>query len=77
MKFTDEEREALIKRFDEGDFCTECGGIHHRACPRVMTYTVKYDNGNPQVVLERTITYFHPEIWEKGVIFRDDLFEEE
>jgi hypothetical protein len=32
---TEEQRRAVRDRFDRGDGCKHCGGIHARACPRV------------------------------------------
>jgi hypothetical protein len=42
---TDEERELLRKIFEENRQCAHCGGFHHRACPRVRSFTF-HSNGD-------------------------------
>jgi hypothetical protein len=56
--------------FEAGAACEHCGGIHHRACPRVK-HIERHPNGNVTGV-----TFFKK--WdESSVIFPEDAFDPE
>lgn len=52
---TAEQATDLKSRFDRGEQCKHCGGIHNRACPRVRR--LAFHNGN---------TIAEVEFWPEG-----------
>ena len=67
---TKAEKQEAQAVFAAGNACTDCGGIHQRACPRIKRRAF-HPNGN---VIE-------VEYWRKydptGVIFPEDAFDPE
>lgn len=72
-----EERQYLIEKFKSGDYCPECGGYHLRACPRIQKYAMRYKPENPELVLERQVEFWPPGSWEEGIIFPEDVYDED
>ena len=62
-----EKREAQ-QIFADGKACTDCGGIHHRACPRIKRKSF-HPNGN---LIE--VEYW-AEFDDTGVIWPEDAFD--
>jgi hypothetical protein len=59
--------------------CQDCGGVHTRACPRIasMSIVIGQEGDMKGVVTEREVTYWAPGTWEKGIIFADDVWEDD
>lgn len=57
--------------------CQDCGGVHVRACPRIASLRIVTGKvgDTDGVVVERDVTYWAPGVWEKDVIFADDVWE--
>lgn len=61
--------------FEASRACSECGGMHSRACPRVKRVHVIF---NPQgTVIEREVEYWRPGLWETDVVWPEDVYEED
>ncbi len=68
MALTRQEKLDAQAVFAAGDACTDCGGIHSRACPRIKRRAF-HPNGN---VIE--VEYWRK--WDQtGVIFPDDAYD--
>jgi hypothetical protein len=61
--------------------CTDCGGVHARACPRVRSHSTTYEYvGTPpmQNLISYTVTYFKPGQWETDdIIFPAEAYQED
>ena len=55
--------------------CQDCGGVHARACPRIAKLHVVI-NGDG-VVTERTVEYWQPGTWETGIIWLEDVYDDD
>lgn len=55
--------------------CEDCGGLHRRACPRIAAVRVAISDKG--VIVERDVTYWAPGVWEAGIVWPDDVWEEE
>jgi hypothetical protein len=73
-----EMREFAQKVFaDEVDQkpCQDCGGVHTRICPRLSSVrTVISDKG---IITERDVTYWAPGTWETGIIWAEDVYDDD
>lgn len=58
--------------------CEDCGGVHTRACPRIASIRVVLSQaGTTMSITERDVTYWAPGLWEEGIIWPDDVWEED
>jgi hypothetical protein len=66
------EKEHFLQKFNNGEACKDCGGLHTRECPRVKRKAF-HPNGN---LIE--VEYWPGDQYDQSVIiFPDDLFEED
>ncbi|HEV2355818.1 MAG TPA: hypothetical protein VGR89_16330 [Puia sp.] len=69
-KLPEDQRQELLSRFEAGEGCEWCGGLHHKQCPRIRH--IIYHPSDPTKINE--IEFWRDGEWDRsGVLYPEDV----